>query len=107
MVIEYETSTFVKETHQIEIKDTKNIFLKGTNPYDGLNTYFGVWTNKNYLVIATLISNHNISYEYSLDKNIYTSIDIKKYLENNKNVKIISKDEFRKQLHQTISLFEI
>lgn len=42
MVIEYETSKYIKEKQKIEINDTKNVFLQGTNPYDGLSTYFGI-----------------------------------------------------------------
>ena len=99
MVIEYEVSKFVNETKSIDIKDTKNIFLKGTNPYDGLYTYFGVWTNKKYLCIVTLISNRCVSYDCTLNKNVYTECDIKKYLSENRNVKIISKAEFIEKLN--------
>ena len=104
MLIKYEKNEYKREQCQIEIEDTKNIFLKGINPYDGLSTYFGIWTNEKYIVIVTLISNGNISYEYSLNKNIYTESDIKKYMELNNNVEIISKEKFKNQLQKVISI---
>ena len=107
MVIVYEKDKFLKVNHQIEIEDTKNIFLQGRNPYDGRNTYFGIWKNKNYLVIATLISGCTISYEYSLDKNIYTECYIKEYLKSNNNVDVISKDIFKEELKRIKAILEI
>lgn len=107
MIIEYETSKYIKEKAQIEIQDTKNVFLQGKNPYDCLNTYFGIWINNSYLVIATFISGRNIHYEYYLNKNGYTEGYIKKYLENNKDIKIISKNEFRKQLEKINTILEM
>lgn len=107
MIIEYETSKFVKETKTIEIEDTKNVFLKGTNPYDGLSTYFGIWRNEEYLVIVTLISGRTISYEYSRSKSIFTEADIRKYLEHNKNVQMISKDAFIAELNKFKQIIKI
>lgn len=107
MVIEYEISNFVKEKRSIDIEDTKNVFLTGTNPYDGLDTYFGIWTNKFYLCIVTLISNRCVSYECTFNKNIYTECDIQKYLKDNKNVKVISKAEFIEKLNDFKEKIEI
>lgn len=107
MIIEYEVSNFVKEQKCIEIEDTKNVFLKGINPYDGINTYFGIWSNDNYLSIVTIISNRCISYDCTTSKNVYTECDIKKYLANNKNIKVISKVEFADKLNSIIEKFEI
>lgn len=105
MVIEYEKDKFLKENHQIE--DTKNVFLQGRNPYDGRNTYFGVWKNKGHIVIVTLISDRTIRYEYSLDTNIYTECYIKEYLQSNNHVDAISKDVFKEQLQRITKIFEI
>ena len=107
MVIDYEVDNYVKEKKSIEIEDNKNVFLKGTNPYDGLSTYFGIWTNTNYLSIVTIISNRCISYDCTTSKNVYTECDIKKYLSNNKNIKVISKAEFANKLHNVLEKFEI
>ncbi len=107
MIINYVKNKYVKEEKSIEVENPKNIFLKGTNPYDGLSTYFGIWTNKKYLMIVTLISGRCISYEYSLNKQIYTEGEIRKYLEDNKNVKVISKNEFEEKLKNVLSLFKI
>lgn len=107
MVIQYETSKFVKEKQKLEIEDTKNVFLQGTNPYDGLPTYFGIWINNNRLSIVTIISYRNISYEHWLSPNGYTESNIRKYLENNNNVRIITKDEFQKQISHIKSILEI
>lgn len=107
MVIEYEVSNFVKEKRTIDIKDTKNVFLKGTNPYDGLSTYFGIWSNKIYLCIVTLISDRCVSYEYTINKNVYTECNIKKYLADNRNVKVISKAEFIEKINNFKEKIEI
>lgn len=107
MVIEYEVSNFVNEKRTIDIEDTKNVFLKGTNPYDGFSTYFGIWTNKVYLSIVTLISDRCVSYEYTRNKNVYTECSIKKYLADNRNVKVISKAEFIEKLNNFKEKIEI
>lgn len=107
MIIKYEKTQYMTTTHEIDIPDTKNVFLKGTNPYDGLSTYFGIWTNKNCLVIVTLIGHRNISYEYSLNISNHTESDIKQYLERNKNVQKISKEEFQKELNFFIELVKM
>ncbi len=107
MIINYVKNKFLKEEKLMEIENTKNVFLKGRNPYDGVSTYLGIWTNEKYLVIVTLISNRCISYEYSLDKRIYTELNIRKYLEDNDNVETISRDEFENQLKNIIEIFEI
>lgn len=36
MIIKYEITEYSSVTKEIDIPDTKNVFLKGTNPYDGL-----------------------------------------------------------------------
>ena len=107
MIIEYKVGKYIYEDKKIEIKDDKNIFFKGTNPYDGLSTYFGIWENENGLAMVTIISNRNISYEYSRSKVIHTLPDIKKYLEGNRDVKIISKKEFKDQLDRIQKIIEI
>lgn len=107
MIIEYEKSKYVKEKSQIEIKDTKNVFLKGTNPYDGLNTYFGIWTKNDGLAIVNITSWRNISYKYYLDKNMSTKVDIELYLQHSNNIKVISKEEFKKEIDHVRSILEI
>jgi len=77
MIIEYETSKYVKEYKKLEIEDTKNIFLKGRNIYDNLPTYFGIWVNNGALSIVTIISYRNISYEHWLNPNGYPESNIR------------------------------
>lgn len=107
MIIEYETSKFLKEKRQLEIADTHNVFLRGKNPYDGLSTYFGIWTNKNTLVIVTIISWRTINYKCYLKTSLPTKNDIQEYLEHNKNVCIITKDEFKEQIKNIKSIIDI
>ena len=107
MIIKYDKTEYSRVTHEIDIPDTKNVFLKGTNPYDGLSTYLGIWTNEKYLVVINMISNRNISYDYSLEKAGNTEMDIKKFLEHSKNVKIISRDEFQKKLNNFIEIVKM
>lgn len=107
MIIKYENNKYVKEMKEFEIEDPKNVFLQGTNPYDGLDTYFGIWKNNNTLVIVTIISYRNISYECWLNTNLYTEGEIKKYLRENNNVKTITKNEFKEQIDHIRSIIEI
>ena len=107
MIIEYSKDKFVKENHTIEIEDTKNVFLQGTNPYDGLPTYFGIWNNKGNLIFVTIISWRTISYQRWLSPNGYTESNIKDYLKNNRNVKTISREEFKKQIQNIRQILEI
>lgn len=39
MIIEYEKNKYVTEIKQLEITDSKNVFLKGKNMYDNLPTF--------------------------------------------------------------------
>lgn len=107
MIIKYETSEYKTESMQIEIEDTKNVFLQGTNPYDGLPTYFGIWNNKGTLVIITIISWRTIKYQRWLNPDGYTECDIKEYLKNNRNVKTITKEEFKQQIQNIREILEI
>lgn len=107
MIIRYTKNNYVKEENSIDIEDTKNVFLKGKNPYDGLDTYFGIWENNNTLVIVTIISFRTIDYKQYLSTDLHTENDIKHYLEYNKNVISISKDEFKKQLDFIKKIFRI
>lgn len=107
MIIEYRTSKYVTKEKQLEIEDTKNVFLQGTNPYDGLSTYFGIWENEECLVMATLKNDRKVSYEYSTNKHVHTECDIKGFLESSKNVKLISKEAFKKQLARINKILEI
>ena len=106
-MIEYETRKFIDEKRQLNIEDSKNVFLKGTNPYDGLPTYFGIWQNNNKLSIVTIISYRNIKYASYLNTSLSTENDIKEYLRYNNNVKVIAKDEFKKQIHHINSILRI
>ena len=107
MLIKYETSKYIKEKAQIEITDTKNVFLKGTNPYDGLNTYLGIWNKEKGIAIVNITSWRNISYKYYLSKTLSTENDIIQYLQYNNNIKIISKGEFKKEIDHIMSILEI
>ena len=107
MTITYKTTEYTEVMHELGIEDDKNIFLLGRNKCDGLNTYLGIWRNKNYLVIATLISGRNISYEYYSMHNISTDKDIEKFMQHTRDVKVIPKDEFETELKRVISILEI
>lgn len=107
MIIEYKTRKNVTEKKQLEIEDTKNVFLKGNNPYDALPSYFGIWENRNYLVIITITGLRYMNYQYYVNNDISTNIDIKNYLEYNENVKIVTRDEFKEQIQHIKMLLEI
>lgn len=107
MIIEYEISKYEKEKVQIEIKDTKNVFLKGTNPYDGLSTYFGIWTKEDGISIANITSWRNITYKHYLSKDLSTETEIQLYLQYNNNIEVITKNEFKKEIDHIRSILEI
>ena len=100
MIIEYEKNKYVTEIKQLEITDSKNVFLKGKNMYDNLPTYFGIWENNGGLSIVTIIRYCIISYKYYLSTNLSTVCDIQEYLKNSNNVEIINKDEFKEQIEK-------
>lgn len=107
MIIEYAKNKYVTEIKQLEIKDSKNVFLKGKNMYDNLPTYFGIWENNGGLSIVTIIRYCIISYKYYLSTNLSTVCDIQEYLKNSNNVEIINKDEFKEQINYIRSIFKI
>lgn len=107
MIIEYETSKYVKEIHKIEIEDTKNVFLQEKNMWDNQDTFFGIWPNNNGLSIVTIISYRTIAYKHYLSTNLSTTNDIQEYFKNSNNVKIISKEQFKKQIDYIKTIFEI
>ena len=107
MQVEYEVKKLCIEHKRIYIEDEYNVFLKGTNPYDGLDTYFGMWKNNDYFVIVTLISNRNISYQSYRTIPANTEKDIKEFLEHNRNVDIISKDQFQEQINKIRKIINI
>ena len=107
MIIEYEKNKYVTEIKQLEITDSKNVFLKGKNMYDNLPTYFGIWENNGGLSIVTIIRYCIISYKYYLSTNLSTVCDIQEYLKHNDSVVIIDRKEFEKQINHIKSIFEI
>ena len=106
MIIEYIESHYINKNHKIEIEDTKNVFLKGKSSYDEIDTYFGIWTNEKYLIIAS-INDRIIRYSYSLNKNSDTECDINNFLKCNSDIKKISREEFKMELDKIISKFEM
>lgn len=106
MTIQYKVNC-VKGMKQIEIEDTKNVFLKGTDFYYEHPTYFGVWNNKNTLVIVTIINWQTIKYKRLLNIDLSTDNDIIEYLKNNNNVTNITKAEFKEQMKYVQEVLEI
>ena len=107
MIIEYEKYTMSKGNGKIEIENTKNVFLKGKNPFDNLDTYFGIWSNNSGLSIITIISYRTIRYKHYMNANLSTICDIKEYLKNNNDVKIIQQEQFEKQINHIRTIFKI
>ena len=107
MIIEYEKCNFSKEQCNIEIKDLKNVFLKGKNPFDNLDTYFGIWVNNKQISIVTIISYRTVTYKHYLNENLSTICNIQEYLKHNDSVVIIDRKEFEKQINHIKSIFEI
>lgn len=105
MIIEYEVSKYIKEIQKLEIKDTKNVFFKGRNTYDNLPTYFGIWNNDG--ILLTIISYRTINYKHYLNENLSTKYDIEQYLKCNNNIEIISRDEFKEQINNIITILSM
>ena len=107
MIIEYEKNKYVTEIKQLEITDSKNVFLKGKNMYDNLPTYFGIWENNKQISIVTIISYRTVTYKHYLNENLSTICDIQEYFKHNDSVVIIDRKEFEKQINHIKSIFEI
>ena len=107
MKINYYADTFYKEERILEVKNPKNVFLKGKERFSSKNTLFGIWDNKEGLIIVTIKDQKEIRYDYSCDKNIYTECDIRQYLQQNEDVVKITKQEFKNVLKKTRKLIKI
>lgn len=107
MIIRYKTSKYVEKYCELEIKDSKNVFLKGRNIYDNLPTYLGIWNNDGMLSIVTIISYRTINYKHYLSENLSTKYDIEQYLKCNDNIEIISRNEFKEQIDKIITILNI
>ncbi len=107
MIIEYETDEYIKQVHKIEIEDTKNVFLCGKNSYYNMDSFFGIWVNDNTLSIVTIIGYRTINYKCYLNTNISTKADIQEYLRYSKEVRVISRDEFKEQIKQINEILKI
>lgn len=99
MIIKYETNKYEPEIQEIEIKDSKNVFLQGKNMWDNTDTYFGIWKKESSLTIVTIISYRTINYKHYLTTSLSTVEYIKEYLKYNNDVKVILKEEFEEQIN--------
>lgn len=107
MIIEYKTGRFIKESDQIEIADTKNVFLRGKHPDHRYTTYFGIWIHEETIRIVTIMGWHIIDYKCYLSSNLPVKDDILEYLEHNTDIKIITKDEFKEQVQHIRKIIDI
>lgn len=98
MFIKYKVRKSTEYLTEREIPDIKNVFLKGTSPFSADTTYFALWEKEDYLVTVSMLLEGFINYQYFTDKSIDTTSLIKKFLKENHNVKVISKQTFKEQL---------
>ncbi|MGN0993034.1 MAG: hypothetical protein ACI4PE_03855 [Bacilli bacterium] len=106
-----ETITVYKETKKIEkfeldIEDVKNCYLKGNDNFNNIPNYLGIWTDKVGLKVIEIRNQRMVGLEVSSNKSVYTYVDIERFLKNNNNVQVISKESFRKELNRIIDILK-
>jgi hypothetical protein len=94
----YEKSKFVREEHEFEIEDMKNVFLKGRDSSFNRTVYLGIWQNQNGGGVTATIGDREIKFDYSRYGLSESTANIRKFLESNRKVEKISKDLFFEKL---------
>ena len=116
MIIEYKTGYYtnkhennktVLETKKIQIKNLRKVFLQGTKRYVPINTYFGLWTNKYNMLTLVVINSGHIFHTTFAKSNKLVKKFIKEFLKINRFTKVISKEEFKKEIDHVRSILEI
>ena len=105
--MKYNESKYISKEKTIEIENPRNVFLKGTNIFDGLNTYLGIWINGEYLVKVTIMRSNCVYYEYLQEEYVSPESTINKYLEYNQDITTISREDFEKQLDKLKTIINI
>lgn len=95
-----------REVIELNIEDTRNCYLKGNDTFDNKINYLGIWTDNIGLKVVEIRSQNMIGFDICQNKSVYTSVDIKKFMERNNNVQVISREFFRKELDRIIELLK-
>lgn len=96
MDITYHKKNIETKENRIKIENTRDCYLCGRTETYNTSTLFGSFINEKGLVIID-IEHDCISYTTSTNTSEYTESYIKRYLERNNNVQIISKEQFKKE----------
>lgn len=92
------------ETFELDIEDLKNCYLKGNDNLNNKLNYLGIWTDKIGLKVVEIRNQKMIEFDVSKNKSVYTRVDIERFMKNNSNVQVISKDSFRKEVDRIINI---
>lgn len=92
------------ETFELDIEDLKNCYLKGNDNLNNTLNYLGIWTDKIGLKVVEIRNQKMIGFDVSKNKSVYTRVDIERFMKNNSNVQVISKDSFRKEVDRIINI---
>ncbi len=97
--INYTKSNYMSESHEFNISNFKNVYLKGCTISQNCPCYLGIFEVGKWLHIVEIIQNVNASINYSRSSTgVYTECDIKHFLEKSNNVIEISKETFFNEL---------
>lgn len=106
MIINYKKIKFVTEEFKFEIEDTHNCFLQGESENKNITEYIGIYTTNEYLLIIKIEEYSNIKLEHWLNKSVCTDNDIKNFLKEHKEVKVITKEIFKNKLNEILKILE-
>ncbi len=95
------------ERVELEIEDIKNSFLKGNDKLNNLTNYLGICIDNQHLKIIEIRNQRMISIECLRNVSCGTLCDIERFIRNNDNVKIISRNEFKNELDRLIEILQL
>lgn len=98
--INYTKQQLVNEDCEFVIEDMKNVFLRGRDSIYNNLIYLGIWKNSNGAGVIAVIENRKIIFDYSRYGLGESSVPIKQFLKQNRDVKTISKDMFFNHLNE-------
>lgn len=102
-MVKYEISKYITEEREININDTHNCFLCGTDEVYGRKSYLGIYSGTDKRLHAVVISGGCIAVNESTESHgIYTESYIRDFCKRNKNICEIERKTFEDKLKQSI-----
>ena len=101
--VKYEVIKMVTEEKEINIEDTHNCFLCGTEESYGQNVYLGIYSGADDRLHTVVINRGCITLNDSMgNHSVYTESYIRDFCKRNRNIHIIKREVFENELKQVI-----